>query len=86
MIALVKPSIPLSNSELLGGGTYRVDQNQMKKVRQFKSVLVFWMSFFFGREKLYKSALQRHRILNEDNLVLLIRYVFNFEAFIFREI
>ena len=86
MIALVKPSIPPSNSELLGGGTYRVDQNQMKKVRQFKSVLVFWMSFFFGREKLYKSALQRHRILNEDNLVLLIRYVFNFEAFIFREI
>ena len=40
----------------------------------------------FLKRKIVQKSLQRHGILNEDNLVLFIRYVYNFEAFIFREI
>ena len=46
----------------------------------------FFCSSVFGRGQLIESALQRYQILNEDNLFLFIRYVYNFEAFIFREI
>ena len=61
MIALVKPSILPSNSELLGGGgTYRVDQNKMKKVRQFKSIFLDILLFLEeeNRSKVLYNAIK----------------------------